>query len=79
MADAQLTERPAAAGRLAATRDFLEATRAEMRKVTWPTRTELVKATRMIIILSVVLGLTIGLLDFALQKLLVDGVAAIAR
>ena len=79
MADVQLTERPAAGGRIAATRDFLEATRVELRKVTWPTRPELIKATRMIVILSVVLGLTIGLLDFVLQKLLVDGVAAIAR
>ena len=78
MADAQLTEN-AVPGRLAATRSFLEATRAEMRKVAWPTRAELIKATRMIVILSVILGLTIGLLDFALQKLLVDGVARIAQ
>ena len=78
MADAQLTE-PAAPGRLAATRSFLEATRAEKRKVAWPTRPELIKATRMIVMLSIFLGLTIGLLDFALQKLLVDGVARIAR
>ena len=28
----------------------------ELRKVTWPTRDELVKATRMIVILSIVLG-----------------------
>src|SRR5690606_11815255 len=69
----------AGGGRIAAARDFLVATRIEMRKVTWPTRPELVKATRMIIILSVVLGVTIGLLDFGLQKILVDGVARIAR
>jgi preprotein translocase subunit SecE len=80
MADTELTERGAGApGRLGATRDFLAATRIEMRKVTWPTRPELIKATRMIIILSVVLGVTIGLLDFGLQKILVDGVARIAR
>ena len=58
---------------------FLTAVRAEMRKVTWPTRPELIKATRMIVILSVFLGLTIGLLDWALQTILVDGVARIAR
>ena len=77
----KLTERPAAAGpgRIEATRDFLTATKAEMRKVTWPTRPELVKATRMIIVLSVILGITIGLLDFGLQKILVDGVARMAR
>ncbi|HEX6089252.1 MAG TPA: preprotein translocase subunit SecE [Gemmatimonadales bacterium] len=80
MADAPLTERAAdAPGRLEGARGFLVATKAEMRKVTWPTRPELIKATRMIIILSMILGVTIGLLDFGLQKILVDGVARIAR
>ena len=78
MAETELAER-GTGGRLAATRDFLTATRVEMRKVTWPTRPELIKAKRMIIILSVILGVTIGLLDFGLQKILVDGVARIAR
>jgi len=80
MADAPLTERAAdGPGLLEGARGFLVATRAEMRKVTWPTRPELIKATRMIIILSMILGVTIGLLDFGLQKILVDGVARIAR
>ena len=80
MADAPLTERAAdGPGRLEGARGFLVTTRAEMRKVTWPTRPELIKATRMIIILSMILGVTIGLLDFGLQKILVDGVARIAR
>ena len=59
--------------------NFLVSARAEMKKVTWPTRDELVKATRMILILSVVLGIAIGLLDVVLQKILVDGVALLAR
>jgi preprotein translocase subunit SecE len=58
---------------------FLVSARAEMKQVTWPTRDELIKATRMILILSVVLGLMIGLLDLVLQKILVDGVALLAR
>jgi preprotein translocase subunit SecE len=61
------------------TRQFLVAVRDEMKKVTWPTRDELIKATRMIVILSVVLGLTIGLMDYVLQVILVDGVARLAR
>jgi preprotein translocase subunit SecE len=61
------------------TRGFLVGVREEMRKVTWPTREELVKATRMIIVLSVVLGITIGLMDWVLQLILVDGVARLAR
>ena len=61
------------------TRGFLTGVREELRKVTWPTREELVKATRMIIVLSIVLGITIGLMDWLLQLLLVDGVARLAR
>ena len=47
--------------------------------MTWPTRDELVKATRMILVLSIVLGITIGLMDYVLQLILVDGVARLAR
>ena len=58
---------------------FLTSVREELRKVTWPTRPELIKATRMIVVLSVILGIAIGLLDWMLQKILVDGIAALAR
>jgi len=58
---------------------FLVAVREELKKVTWPTRPELIKATRMIVVLSIILGLTIGLLDWLLQLILVEGVARIAR
>ena len=58
---------------------FLMAVREELRKVTWPTRPELIKATRMIIVLSILLGLTIGLMDWLLQLILVEGIARLAR
>ena len=58
---------------------FLVSVREELKKVTWPTRPELIKATRMIIVLSIILGLTIGLLDWVLQQILVEGVARLAR
>jgi preprotein translocase subunit SecE len=58
---------------------FLTSVREELKKVTWPTRPELINATRMIVILSIILGLTIGLLDYVLQLILVDGVARLAR
>jgi preprotein translocase SecE subunit len=58
---------------------FLVAVREELRKVTWPTRPELIKATRMIIVLSILLGLTIGLMDWLLQLILVEGIARLAR
>jgi preprotein translocase subunit SecE len=58
---------------------FLTSVRDELKKVTWPTRPELVKATRMIIVLSILLGLTIGLMDYLLQLILVEGIARLAR
>jgi preprotein translocase subunit SecE len=64
---------------VARTRHFLVAVNDEMKKVTWPTRDELVKATRMIVVLSILLGITIGLMDYVLQLILVDGVARLAR
>jgi len=66
-------------GFLARSSSFLTAVRAELRKVTWPTRDELKKATRMIVVLSLVLGVAIGIMDVVLQKILVDGVARLAR
>jgi preprotein translocase subunit SecE len=61
------------------TRGFLVGVREELRKVTWPTREELIKATRMIVVLSIVLGLVIGLMDWLLQLGLVQGIAQLAR
>jgi len=57
------------------TRGFLTDVSEELRKVTWPTRDELIKATRMILVLSIVLGITIGLMDWLLQAILVNGIA----
>jgi preprotein translocase SecE subunit len=59
--------------------DFLRAVRGEMTKVTWPSRDELVKATRMIVILSIALGVAIGWMDWLLNLVLVNGVAALTR
>jgi preprotein translocase subunit SecE len=67
-----------APGKLQATQAYLSGVRSEMKRFTWPSRDELIKATRMIVILSIVLGVVIGLVDFLLQLILVRGVAAIA-
>ncbi len=60
-------------------RGFLLAVREEMGRVTWPTRPELIKATRMIVIFSILLGLAIGFMDLLLQVILVDFIAQLAR
>jgi preprotein translocase SecE subunit len=59
--------------------EFLQAVRTELKKVTWPNKDELIKATRMILILSVALGLAIGWMDWFLNLVLVNGVAALVR
>ncbi len=55
--------------------DFLREVRAEVRKVTWPTWEELKKATTVIIIFVLLLGLLIGLMDSTLQFVFVTSVA----
>ena len=42
---------------------FLKETKAEMRKVTWPTRDELVESTKIVIIATLVVTLFIGVID----------------
>jgi preprotein translocase SecE subunit len=47
----------------------------EVRKVTWPTWDELKKATGVIIVFVIALGLLIGFMDSLLQFLLVSSIA----
>ena len=55
--------------------DFLRDVRGEIRKVTWPTWDELKKATGVIIVFVIALGLLIGLMDSILQFVLVSSIA----
>jgi len=58
---------------------FLGAVREEMERVTWPSKPELIKATRMIVVFSIILGIAIGFMDLLLQLVLVDMVAKLVR
>ena len=51
--------------------NFLRDVRAEIGKVTWPSKEEIRKATTVIVIFVTALGLLIGLMDAILQFLLV--------
>lgn len=51
--------------------NFLREVRAEIGKVTWPSKDEIRKATTVIVIFVTALGLVIGLMDAILQFLLV--------
>jgi preprotein translocase subunit SecE len=66
-------------GKLESAREFLLDTRAEMDKVSWPSREELTQATRVVLISAIVLGLVIGLVDLILQAVLIDGVAKLTQ
>ena len=49
---------------------FLRETYAELRKVTWPTRQEVVRLTATVILVSLIVGVFIGGLDFIFTSLL---------
>lgn len=48
---------------------FLREVRAELVKVNWPSQPELIGSTTVVIVLSVVLAIFIGLVDFLLSAL----------
>jgi preprotein translocase subunit SecE len=64
---------------LRASWQFVMDANAELKKVTWPTRPELIDATKRVIILTLAIGVVLGVLDRILTWILVDGIAAIAR
>lgn len=47
---------------------FLKEVADELKKVVWPTRSEIVRLTGVVIIISVIVGLYIGAIDFAFTK-----------
>ncbi len=51
-------------------RDFLNGVRSELRRVTWPNRKLVTKATISVIIFSLVVGVYLWVLDLAFTKIL---------
>ena len=49
---------------------FLRETVDELKKVVWPTRREVIRLTFVVIIISLVVGIFLGALDFVFTKLL---------
>ena len=49
---------------------FLKEVRDELKKVVWPTRAEVIRLTAVVIIVSLLVGLYLGGLDFILTKIL---------
>ncbi|HTL48120.1 MAG TPA: preprotein translocase subunit SecE [Verrucomicrobiae bacterium] len=48
--------------------NFVQETRQELNKVTWPSRSELIQATVVVIITTFIMALYIGVIDFFLSS-----------
>jgi preprotein translocase subunit SecE len=51
-------------------RQFLEEARAELKKVTWPTRKQTLASTSVVLIVVIVVSMYLGLVDFTLAKII---------
>jgi len=51
-------------------KQYLAETRAEIKKVTWPTRDELKESTRVVIIATIVITIFIGGVDLVLNRIM---------
>jgi preprotein translocase subunit SecE len=49
-------------------REFVQEVLAEFRKVTWPSRDELINSTSIVIVVTVVLAFFLGAVDISLTK-----------
>ncbi|MGQ9699569.1 MAG: preprotein translocase subunit SecE [Candidatus Bipolaricaulaceae bacterium] len=54
---------------LAKVRDYFGSVRAEVSRVSWPSRKEVITFTVLVILLTVALGIYLGLVDLVLQHL----------
>jgi len=51
-------------------RQFLDEARAELKKVTWPTRKQTLASTAVVLVVSIFISLFLGLVDFGLTKII---------
>ncbi|MDX9745319.1 MAG: preprotein translocase subunit SecE [Syntrophales bacterium] len=51
-------------------RQFLGEARAELRKVTWPTRKQTFASTGVVLVVVIIVSLFLGLVDFGLAKII---------
>lgn len=49
---------------------FLKETRDELKKVVWPTRQEVIRLTGVVIVVSIIVGVFLGGLDFVFTKMI---------
>ncbi len=56
------------AGKASQLRDFFEESKVELKKVTWPSRKETVTTSIAVVVLTIVVSLYLGIVDFALSR-----------
>ena len=49
---------------------FLKESRTELKKVTWPTPKQAIASTSVVVVLTVIVSLVLGLIDFGLAKII---------
>ena len=49
---------------------FLKESKAELKKVTWPTSKQTIASTSVVIVITVIVSLALGLVDFGLAKII---------
>lgn len=49
---------------------FLKEVRTELKRVIWPSKQDVIKMTTIIVVVSLIVGLFIGVLDFIFTKLM---------
>lgn len=49
---------------------YFKDVRAELKQVTWPKRTDVIKLTLTVLLVSAIVGIYVGVVDFGLTKLL---------
>jgi preprotein translocase subunit SecE len=50
-------------------RQFLKESRTELKKVTWPTPKQAIASSSVVIVITVIVSLVLGLVDFGLAKI----------
>lgn len=49
---------------------FLKEVRDELKKVVWPTRSEVIRLTAVVMLVSLIVGIYLGAIDYILTKIL---------
>ena len=52
--------------------------KSEFKKIVWPTRKQILKNTAVVLVVLIAVGIVIGLLDFAFEKLILEQLLKVA-